>query len=61
MIDLTNTTFIIPLKIDSIDRQNNFFINLTYLNFHFKTNVIIYEKGDFFYETKMKSHKNLKI
>ncbi len=54
MIDLKNTTFIIPLKIDSVDRQNNLYTNLNYLNFHFKTNVIIYEQGRFIYENKIK-------
>jgi hypothetical protein len=53
MIDLKNTTFIIPLKIDSVDRQNNLYVNLNYLNFHFKTNVIIYEQGRFIYENKI--------
>jgi len=54
MIDLKNTTFIIPLKIDSADRKNNLYINLNYLNFHFKTNVIIYEQGCFIYENEIK-------
>ena len=52
MTDLKNTTFIIPLKIDSKDRLNNLYINLNYLNFHFKTNIIIYEKGDIVYKSK---------
>lgn len=52
MIDLTNTTFIIPIKIDSEDRNNNLFLNLNYLNFHFKTNIIIYELGDIIYNSK---------
>ena len=52
MTDLKNTTFIIPLKIDSNDRKNNLYINLNYLNFHFKTNIMIYEKGDFVYKNK---------
>lgn len=53
MTDLKNTTFIIPLKIDSNDRKNNLYINLNYLNFHFKTNVIIYEQGYFIYENEI--------
>jgi len=53
MIDLKNTTFIIPLKIDSVDRQNNLYVNLNYLNFHFKTNIIIYEQGRFIYENEI--------
>ena len=64
MINLENTTFIIPLKIDCEDRKNNLFLNLNYLNFHFKTNVIIYEKGNFIYENKdeiIKKYNNLKL
>ena len=53
MTDLKNTTFIIPLKIDANDRKNNLYINLNYLNFHFKTNVIIYEQGHFIYENEI--------
>jgi hypothetical protein len=64
MTNLENTTFIIPLKIDCEDRKNNLFLNLNYLNFHFKTNVIIYEKGNFIYENKneiIKKYNNLKL
>lgn len=43
MINLTNTTFIIPLYIDSEDRLSNCKNVLGYLNHHFKTNVIIHE------------------
>lgn len=43
MIDLTKTTFIIPLMIESSDRYRNAKIILTYLNHHFNTNIIIYE------------------
>lgn len=46
MIDLTNTTFIIPLRIEHIDRYNNAQCVLGYLNHHFKTNVFIYEVSD---------------
>lgn len=43
MIYLQNTTFIIPVCIESIDRFNNSLTVLGYLNHHFKTNVIIHE------------------
>lgn len=43
MINLTDTTFIIPIMIETIDRYRNAKIILTYLNHHFNTNIIIYE------------------
>jgi predicted glycosyltransferase involved in capsule biosynthesis len=43
MIDLTKTTLIIPLYIESEDRYNNAVSVLGFLNHHFKTNVIIHE------------------
>lgn len=41
--DLTETTFIIPLRIDSKDRLNNLYCNLAYLTKYFDTNVIVLE------------------
>lgn len=46
MINLENTTFIIPVYIESQDRLNNSFIVLGYLNKWFKTNIIIHELVD---------------
>lgn len=43
MIDLTNTTFIIPLCIESKDREMNTFITLSYLCKYLHTNIIVYE------------------
>lgn len=43
MIDLTDTTFIMPVMIESFDRYRNAKIILTYFNHHFNTNIIIYE------------------
>lgn len=43
MFNLENTTFIIPLFIESKDRYNNAKTVLNYINRHFKTNVIIHE------------------
>lgn len=43
MFNLENTTFIIPLFIESKDRYNNAKTVLSYLNNNFKTNVIIHE------------------
>lgn len=42
-LDLTQTTFIIPLCIESEDRAQNAEIVLSYLCKHLKTNIIIYE------------------
>ena len=41
--NLTNTTFIIPLCIESEDRAINTFITLSYLCKYLKTNIIIFE------------------
>ncbi len=43
MKDLTNTTFIIPVKIEHPDRYRNAKTVLNYLNQHFCTQVFIYE------------------
>jgi hypothetical protein len=62
MINLKNTTFIIPVFIESIDRLNNCITVLSYLNYHFNTNVIIHEMYD--KESKLnflKKFKNLNI
>jgi hypothetical protein len=46
MISLIDTTFIIPIYIDSDDRKRNVNIVLSFLNYHFKTNIIINELID---------------
>ena len=43
MTNLNETTFIIPVCIESADRLNNSKTVLGYLNHHFNTNVIIHE------------------
>lgn len=43
MIDLKETTFIIPVCVESQDRLNNARTVLGYLNHHFNANVIIHE------------------
>lgn len=43
--DLTDTTFIIPLCIESEDRAENASITLSYLTKHLDTNIIVYEVG----------------
>jgi len=58
MIDLLNTTFIIPIRIEHQDRYNNAKMTLTYLNEHLKTNVFIYEVSDDG-DTKLDFLKNL--
>lgn len=45
MIDLLETTFIIPIKIEHKDRYRNAETTLNFLNKHFKTNVIIHESS----------------
>ena len=45
MINLTNTTFIIPVRIDSSDRLSNLEYVIKYLQFHFETNIIIQENS----------------
>jgi len=43
MTDLKNTTFIVPLRIDTGDRLRNVIITTSYLLYHFDTNVLIKE------------------
>lgn len=55
MIDLKNTTFIIPIRIDNFDRQKNILTTLTYLFNFFDTNIKLWEvdsdqKLDYLYE-----------
>lgn len=62
MINLENTTFIIPIYIESIDRLNNARTVLGYLNKWFKTNVIIHELIDDVSKlTFLDTFKNLNI
>lgn len=44
-IDLKNTTFLIPIYLESEDRKANFKIVLSYLYKHFDTNIIVLEYG----------------
>jgi predicted glycosyltransferase involved in capsule biosynthesis len=62
MQNLKNTTFIIPLCIESQDRLNNAKTVLGYLNHHFNTNVIIHELSN--NKTKLpflENYKNITI
>ena len=45
-INLKDTTFIIPLRIDHKDRLINANITLNYLTKHFDTNIILLEDGE---------------
>lgn len=45
MINLLDTTFITAVKIESEDRYKNAKTVLNFLNYHFNTNVLIYEVG----------------
>lgn len=46
MIDLTQTTLIIPIKVEHSDRYRNAKTVLGFINQHLKTNVFIYEVSD---------------
>ena len=46
VINLLNTTLIIPVKIEHPDRMRNARTTLGFLNQHFETNVFIYEVSD---------------
>ena len=52
-IDLSNATFIMPLRIESQDRLRNGVLSLAYLLNNFKTNVIIEEVDT---ESKFQQH-----
>lgn len=43
--DLMDVTFNVPLKVESIDRQEVVTILIDYLLHHFETNIIVYEVG----------------
>lgn len=53
-IDLTNTTFIIPIRISHIDRLNNLEFLVNYLTENFNTNIMVYEA-----DTQIKVTKNI--
>lgn len=53
MYDLTNATFIMPLRIESQDRLRNIVLSLSYLLKNFKTNVIIHEVDE---DSKFQKH-----
>jgi hypothetical protein len=40
-IDLSDVTFLIPVKLDSQDRENNLNLAIDYLNHHFVTNIVV--------------------
>lgn len=44
-INLTNTTFVIPVFYDHIDRRHNIMMTVGFLKKHFDTNIIIGEQG----------------
>jgi GDP-L-fucose synthase len=46
MLDLKQTTIIIPIKIEHQDRYRNAKTVLNFMNTHFETNVFIYESSD---------------
>lgn len=56
LIDLSDVTFTIPVKIEHTDRYENLATNLLYLDEHFKTNVIIYEQDS---ESRFSAHSGL--
>lgn len=50
-IDLKDTTFIIPVFYDHLDRKLNFMLTLDFITEHFDTNIIIGEQGGNEFET----------
>ena len=44
-IDLSDVTFVIPVRIDSYDRLNNLNLIILYLNYHFKTRILVGEES----------------
>ena len=59
MTDLKDVTFIIPIKIDSYDRLNNYNIIINHLTSLFDTNIIVCESDTESHEDKLKIHKNI--
>ena len=59
MIDLSDCTFIIPLKIDSPERERNIELILSYLTTNFITTIVVTE-ADIFpkFEQKIKKFEN---
>ncbi len=45
--DLSDVTFLIPVRIDHQDRERNLNLSIDYLNHHFKTNIIVGEESNF--------------
>jgi hypothetical protein len=45
-LDLKDTTFCIPIRIDSNDRQENLEMVIDYLDHHFDTNIIVMESSE---------------
>lgn len=53
LIDLSKTTILVPIKMDSIDRSENFYFLMKWLRAKFRTNIIVMENssdGTFHYE-----------
>lgn len=44
--DLLDTSFLIPLRVDSAERLENIYIILRYIHLHFRTNIILIEGGN---------------
>lgn len=62
-INLRDTTFIIPVSIESSDRLRNLHCSITYLTHHFDTNIIIAEQAKapmiFMALEKLETEKNI--
>jgi len=50
-IDLSDTTFVIPVYYDHNDRMQNIMLTLAFLNTHFNTNILIGEQGGSHFKT----------
>lgn len=60
MIDLKDVTFIIPIKLDSEDRVNNYKMVIEYLTSLFDTNIIVCESDVTSHREVLDIHKDVK-
>tara|TARA_B100000029_G_scaffold515246_2_gene621332 strand:- start:3578 stop:4543 length:966 start_codon:yes stop_codon:yes gene_type:complete len=62
MIDLSDCTFIIPLKIDSPEREKNIELVLAYLTSNFITTIVVTEADEYSkFDKKIKKFENLGV
>lgn len=54
LIDLKDTTFIIPILLDSFDRLTNYYLTINYILNNFETNIIVWESDSESHEDLLK-------